>query len=539
MDALMEKLRQIPKKILDWWNKFTAKQKTIIISVSAGVILALAILATILTRPQYETLITTESTKTASEITALLEGESIDYKITDDGLVISVRKEDLAKATLLLGANNYPADSYSLETALAGGFSTTESDKQKTYKLYQERHLEEIMKAQAAVNAAYVTLSIPDNDGTLLAKNEETYASVMLDLNEELGVGVAENFAKNIATAVGNKTTANITIIDSNGNLLYSGAEEEESASNVVNTSNQIALKAEAERRVKQEVTSVLLGTNLYEDVKVAPNLIMNFSATKQTEHTYTQADENGTNVLSHENTYSAQGTGGTGGIPGTDTNTEEQTYVIEDGTNSNYNVEEESRDYLPGEKITDTVIPPGAISYDASSIAITASHYVIYKEEELKNQGLLDGITFDEFVLQNSEMQPKEVAPEMITLVSKATGFPETNISIIAYDVPIFQEKQGALMNAADIAQIVLIVLILGLLAFVVISSLRRERKEVAPEEELSVESLLQTTQEAEIEDIDLEAKSEVRMMVEKFVDENPDAAAALLRNWLNEEWG
>ncbi len=539
MDALMERLRQIPKKILDWWNKFTAKQKTIIISVSAGVILALAILATILTRPQYETLITTESTKTASEITALLEGESIDYKITDDGLVISVRKEDLAKATLLLGANNYPADSYSLETALAGGFSTTESDKQKTYKLYQERHLEEIMKAQAAVNAAYVTLSIPDNDGTLLAKNEETYASVMLDLNEELGVGVAENFAKNIATAVGNKTTANITIIDSNGNLLYSGAEEEESASNVVNTSNQIALKAEAERRVKQEVTSVLLGTNLYEDVKVAPNLIMNFSATKQTEHTYTQADENGTNVLSHENTYSAQGTGGTGGIPGTDTNTEEQTYVIEDGTNSNYNVEEESRDYLPAEKITDTVIPPGAISYDASSIAITASHYVIYKEEELKNQGLLDGITFDEFVLQNSEMQPKEVAPEMITLVSKATGFPEANISIIAYDVPIFQEKQGALMNAADIAQIVLIVLILGLLAFVVISSLRRERKEVAPEEELSVESLLQTTQEAEIEDIDLEAKSEVRMMVEKFVDENPDAAAALLRNWLNEEWG
>ncbi|MBR6451961.1 MAG: flagellar M-ring protein FliF [Lachnospiraceae bacterium] len=536
---MMERLRQIPKKIVEWWNKFDARQKTIIISVTAGVVLALAILVTILTRPKYETLITCESTKTASEITTLLQGESIEYQTTDDGLIISVRKEDIAKATLLLGANNYPADSYSLESALAGGFSTTESDKQKTYKLYQEKHLEEIMKAQSAVDAAYVTLSIPDNDGTLLAKDEETYASVMLELNEELGVGVAENFAKNIATAVGNKTTANITIIDSHGNLLYSGAEEEEAASNVVNTSNQIALKAEAERRVKQEVTSVLLGSNLYEDVKVAPNLIMDFSAIKETEHTYTQADENGTNVLSHEDTYSAQGTGGTGGIPGTDTNTEENTYVIEDGTNSNYNVEEESRDYLPGEKITDTVIPPGAIAYDSSSIAITASHYVIYKEDELKKQGLLDGITFEEFMLQNSEMQPKEVAPEMITLVSKATGFPESNISIIAYDVPIFQEDEGSGVEAADIAQIALIVLILGLLGFVIFSGLRRERKEVAPEEELSVESLLQTTQEAEIEDIDLEAKSEVRLMVEKFVDENPDAAAALLRNWLNEEWG
>ena len=45
--------------------------------------------------------------------------------------------------------------------------------------------------------------------------------------------------------------------------------------------------------------------------------------------------------------------------------------------------------------------------------------------------------------------------------------------------------------------------------------------------------------TQEHQVEDIDLETKSEIRLMVEKFVDENPDASAQLLRNWLNEEWG
>lgn len=539
MDGLMDKLKQIPKKILEWWNKFNSKQKTIIISVTAGVILALAILVSILTKPQYETLITCDSTKTASAITELLDGESIEYQITDDGLIISVKKEDLAKATLLLGANDYPADSYSLETALAGGFSTTESDKQKTYKLYQEKHLEEIMEAQSAVRAAYVTLSIPDNDGTLLAKEEEAYASVLLDLDSELGVGVAENFAKNIATALGNKTTANITIIDSNGNLLFSGADAQADSSSVVNTGNQLALKAEAERLVKQEVTQVLLGSNLYEDVKVAPNLVMDFSSIKETEHTYTQSDANGTNVLSHENTYEATGNGGVGGVPGTDTNTEEQTYVIEDGTNTNYNVNEESRDYLPSEKIRDTVIPPGTISYDSSSVAITASHYVIYKEDELKKQGRLDGITFDEFMVQNSEMVPKEVSDEMKSLVANATGIPVANISIIAYDVPIFQPKEGSSVSPSDIAQIALIALILGLLAFVLLAGFRRERKEVDQEEELSVENLLQTTQEAEIEDIDLENKSEVRLMVEKFVDENPAAAAALLRNWLTEEWG
>ena len=536
----MERLRQIPQRLLEWWNKFTAKQKTIIVSVAAGVIITLAILATILTRPQYEVLITCESTKEASEIKTLLDEDGIQNQVTDDGLIISVRKEDVSNATLLLGANSYPADSYSLETALGGGFSSTESDKQKTYKLYQEGHLEDIMEAQAAVNAAYVTLSLPDNDGTLLAKEEEAYASVMLDLNEELQPGVADNFAKNIATALGNKTTENITIIDANGNLLFSGADATESGSNVVNTSNQIALKSEAERLVKQEVTQVLLGSNLYEDVKVAPNLIMDFSAVNETEHTYTQADENGQNVLSHEDTYESEGSGGTGGVPGTDTNTEEQTYVMENGSNSDYTVTEESRDYLPSERITDRVVPPGAVQYDTSSIAITASHYVIYKESDLRNQGLLDGITFDEFMLQNSDMVRKDVDEEMVTLVANATGIPADNISIIAYDVPIFQADDGSGIQASDIAQILLIVLVLALLGFVVFSSLRREKKEVEPEEELSVESLLQTTQEhQEVEDIDLESKSEVRMMVEKFVDENPDAAAALLRNWLNEEWG
>ena len=39
-------------------------------------------------------------------------------------------------------------------------------------------------------------------------------------------------------------------------------------------------------------------------------------------------------------------------------------------------------------------------------------------------------------------------------------------------------------------------------------------------------------------MEDIGYNEKSETRLLIEKFVDENPEAVAALLRNWLNEEW-
>ena len=538
---MQDRIQGLLNQVKEWWDKFTTRQKTLIISVVAGVVVALAVLGTVLTRPHYTTLITCESTKDSSNIIDLLKENAIEYQVTTDGKVISVKDEDLSTATLLLGANDYPADGYSLSEALSGGFSTTEADKKKTYKLYMEKKLEDVMKAQNAVNAAYVTLNIPDDDGTLLSEKEEAYASVMLELNEELGTGVAENFAKNIATALGSKTPKNVTIIDSNGNLLYSGADTDVSNSNIVNTSNQLALKAEAERLVKQEVTSVLLGSNLYEDVKVAPNLSLDFSLVEQTEHTYTQADENGTNVLSHEDTYESTGLGAVEGVPGTDSNGEENTYVIQDDDRSSYSVTEESRDYLPGEKIVTTTIPSGAIKYDKSSIAITASHYVIYKEADVREQGLLDGISFEEFQLANSDMVKKTVDEEMITLVSNATGIPTANISIIAYDVPIFQADEGNGIQASDIAQIILIVLILALLGFVVFSTLRREKEPEPQEEELSVENLLQSTEEvlSSVEDIDVENKSEVWLMVEKFVDDNPDSAAALLRNWLNEGWG
>ena len=58
--------------------------------------------------------------------------------------------------------------------------------------------------------------------------------------------------------------------------------------------------------------------------------------------------------------------------------------------------------------------------------------------------------------------------------------------------------------------------------------------------EPELSVETLLEATAEAteQLEDIGYNEKSEVRLMIEKFVDENPEAVAQLLRNWLNEDW-
>ena len=81
---MADKIKELLSKALEWWNHFSTKQKTFIISAGAGVILALAILVTALTRPQYTLLRNCDTTKEASQIAELLDGEGLDYKVSDD-----------------------------------------------------------------------------------------------------------------------------------------------------------------------------------------------------------------------------------------------------------------------------------------------------------------------------------------------------------------------------------------------------------------------------------------------------------------------
>lgn len=534
-DKLQEKLKAIPGKILEWWNKFTSKQKTIIICVAAGVFLALTILITVLVQPKYVPLAECESTKEASAIAELLDGAGYTYMTSDDGLNFSILAAEEANARMLLGANNIPTDKYDLENVFNGGFNTTQSDIQKRYKLYLESSLEDDLEKNNYVDSAQVTLTIPEDKGTLISEKEEAYASVVLHLKEELPENAAAGLARFVATGLGNDTTDNIVIIDTDGNVLFSGEDE---ASMTGNASNQLTLKQQAENLIKSEVRKVLIGTGQYDSVEVASNLVMDFSMTQLTDHRYTPAEGSTEGVKAHEEIYESESTGTVGGVPGTTSNGEAgPNYVIQNYDESTSATSERSTDYLPNETITNQTIPAGAIKYNESSASISAKRFRVLKEEDAKAQGLLDGITWEEYKLANSDKTRIAVDGDIITLVAKATGIAEADISFVAYEEPMFIDKSGLSIGITDIIQIILIIFIVGLLAFVVLRSMRGE-KSGDEEEELSVEKLLQSTPEMELEDIEVESKSETRKMIEKFVDENPEAVANLLRNWLNEDW-
>ncbi|MBQ8956367.1 MAG: flagellar M-ring protein FliF [Lachnospiraceae bacterium] len=539
MANLQERLRALLQRFLDWWNRFTARQKTMIISAAVGVLVLIVIVVAILTQPHYKTLYISDTTKETSEVTAVLDENNITYETSQDGLTISVLEEQYTDAVILLGANNYPAAEYSIDSVFEGGFSSTESDKTKKYQEFMEQKFQSALGNMDNVKRAIVNINVPENNGTLLSKEKESYASVMLELEnpEDMTQDQAADIARFVATELGNDTTANVVIMDTAGNMLYSGQDENSSTGSA---SSRLSYKTQYNNLVRNEINDALVGAKIYDNVQVVPNLDLNWDIIKSTEHTYTPAEGQDQGVLSQEDTYSQTTENSNGDIPGTDTNAE-ITYEFQDSAYSSSQTDETSRSYLPNEKITDTEKEGGAINYATSSIGITAIHYVVYNEEDMQASGALDGTTFDEFRIANSERTKTEVDEDVYNVVAAATGIPLANIQIVAYDEPVFVPSEGGLVSPTNIFIIVLIILILGLLAFVVIRSMRAERKAEEEEaEELSLDTLLQSTQDAtELEEIDSESKSETRLLIEKFVDDNPEAVATLLRNWLTEDWG
>ncbi|SCY64827.1 flagellar M-ring protein FliF [Lachnospiraceae bacterium XBB2008] len=534
---MAERLRAIWARIQEWWNRFTTRQKTIIIVVAAVVLIAIGILIAVLTRDKYVTIFVAETTEETNAVTAILEENSITNKVSDDGLSVMILEEDQAQANLLLGSNSFKSSAYSIDNVTDGGISTTEANTQRKYVLYLESRLEnDFISDFEAIKSAHVELHIPTDDGTLIAKQEEASASILLDLEEEFTPEQASYLARAVATAIGNESTNNIVIMDNQGNMLFSG---EDNYSTAGTTGSQLTVKSQAETAVKNEVRSVLLGTKEFDEVEVACTLIMDFSTREDTDHTYTPAEGQKQGVLAHEETYASDSANSGGGVPGTDSNTEnDTTYVIQDNSRSNSSVSEELRDYLPNEHITVTTTPAGLIDYTQSSIALTAIQYNIIREEDAETQGLLDGITWEEYKLANNTRTKLDVEDDLVDVVSKATGIPVARIAFAAYSQNVFFDKEGSTFSVTDFVQIALIIVILALLAFVVLRSMQREKEE-APQEELSVEDLLQSTPETELEDIAMEDESETKKAISKFVEDNPEAAALLLRNWLNEEWG
>jgi flagellar M-ring protein FliF len=531
---MVDKLKQIPVQLLDQWKKYSSKQKTIIISVVAVVFLALIILVTIMNRTVYETLIINENTKDASAVADLLKKEGIGYQLDSDKVTIKVDKKDYSDALLLVYSSDLPKQGITITELTSNDLSTTNSDRNLKNHLYIQTEIRNYLIKMTGIKDAQVTYVPQDTTYSVLAERQDYPASVALTITEEFELSTAEAVAEFVAASIGNESTDKIKVIDQNGNLLFGGKEDLYSGS----ASSILEYREKLENNYNNNIYMLMMKLG-YDDVQPMFNWAL--SMDKVTELFTEQLPADGQDQGLYKNYYSydtENTSAGSGGTPGTDSN-DETSYMLENGNNNGSKSSEVKIEYIPSERVTNTIKEVGAVIPEESSGSIIMTKVVPIKEEELELQGLLEGTSFEEYTVANKEKRQVEIGEDIYNAVSMATGISVDKISIIAYEQPVFIP---AVSNPADWSlymQIALAVAIIGLLGFVVFKGTSPvEITELEPE--LSVEQLLATTKENQsLDDIEFSEKSETKKLIEKFVDENPEAVAQLLRNWLNDEWG
>ncbi len=530
---MQERIKQIPVRLLEIWKKYTKKQRVLIVSIVSAVILALVFLIFVLGRTQYIELARFEDVSTASKVVDVLEQNGIAYQVDDDNVTISVDASKRIEAVYLIEDSAIASgDRFTLSDYLSSSndMTTTNYDKQVYLNLFYQDELVEILEGIEGVDEAIVRYLPTDNRTSILETKKEIPVIVKLTINDKFKERSAEAIANTVATSVGNSTTDKVTVIDQYGKQ-YNKPKDEELGGAI----SQIEFEKMVQDYYADNVSRFAIMNGYYAESSFS--LKVNYDKTTEEFRQYLAAEGQEQGLYETWNKITSENTGTSGDIPGPDSN-DDVDYYIEDSSSGNSNYEEISIKYSPSEKFTTTIRNWPVVNIEESRVAIALKKINDVYEDQLKAKGLLDDMTYEEYISQNSEPDQKEVGPEWYTHFSNVTGIDEDRISITLWEVNNFIPTVETETNWSLILSIVLAALIVGLLVFVVFRGMSPvEVTEIEPE--LSVEQLLATTKENQsLEDIEFSEKSETKRMIEKFVDENPDAVANLLRNWLQDEW-
>lgn len=535
---MQDRFKQLLNKILEMWNKYTKKQKTIILSTVGAVVIMLLLLADFFGRTTYTRWRTFEDVGVAKSVDQLLTESGIAHRIADDSVTIYVDSSKTVEANYaIVGSSLMEEGRVTLEDLLKSDMSTTNYEKNIKSAEYTMAELESYIEKIDGVDKAQVRYVPIDRTSTILDENKEIQCSIFLTINSKFNTSVApESIAVSVASALGNKTLESVKIIDQHGNMLYSGPEDEETLS----LSNQHEQRVQTNNFYRDSVQryGLFLG---FDYVDAEFSLDINFDRIEEYLHEYLPADGQEQGLQSIYKHVTSENTNGQGDIPGTDSN-DENDYYIQNSGSGNSSYESEEIHYLPSEKTTKTMRSLDIINRDNSSGAIVLKRVRQYSERDLEVLGLLGEMTYEEYKIRNSE--PVEVTDEELLAgyreaFSMATGIDGSRLAIRIIEIPNYVDLPEEGINWNLILTIVLFVLIIGLLIFVVFRVSKPEEV-IETEPELSVEKLLATTKENQsLEDLEFSEGSETKRMIEKFVDENPEAVAALLRNWLSDDWG
>lgn len=519
-----EKLTEIKNKIKTFHEGLNRDKKIALYIGLALIVVAIIFAGTFFTRTEYVVIAQGLTPLEAQAVTMKLDEANISWEDSMGSSVITVPKGDASRARMLVASEMNSTHFSWANVFESENITTTSQTREQKYIQALAGEIQMSLQTLEAVNQARVTLNIPKESNYFVTDDIKPSAAVVLSLTRgtQLTEAQVNGIVNLVSSAVKDLKPENITIIDTNGIQLNSA----ESGHGGFSTNSQFDLQYKIQSQLQSDLTKFLQEIFGPGNVIVQPRIILDFNQEQESQRLFSPpiAGETEGMVRSsssiNERVVNAPGAQG---APGTDTNTGEPTQFVE-GTD-------------------------GGSTYEKASETLNRELNEIHRQI-VRSQGdvkeLSIGVIINSNALVDGQMTAEDRA-EIISLISHSAGTQAENITVVVrefsdptalYDV-YFSDAEERLILGIPVFALVIIILI-TLAAVVIVIFLMKKKKDAQLAEQeaeaLRLEELEKQKREKANAIEMAEDTGSPKYHIEKFVDANPEAAATLLRNWLNE---
>ncbi|MCL2499220.1 MAG: hypothetical protein FWE90_02670 [Defluviitaleaceae bacterium] len=543
-----EQLIRILTPIKAKWDALTRRQQIQLVSVTVALLLVLVLFLYFALRTRWIPLYDRSNWSEISQIHAALEAEGIRSRPNSSWTQIDVPARDRSAALAAVFSNaGTTASRMELTDALdLVGLGTTEAQSAAILMTAFTSDLENTLMNMDGISNARVTVVQADRNLMLRPNQPPATMSVMLTTTRHFTPSEGRNIAELLRTTVRGLELENITIIDQHSNAIFMGAmiPENDSAMDVAN------MRQRQEIQMVDDIRSSF--RHIYDEVDIIRNINYDQFIDREERIISVRAPtgtEDGLPTFRQISQQEAEGILGIPWGPGLGANMQATpSYQFGDPGAARASASDRTESFVHDVHEQFIRIGPGGMDTNTSFIGVTVTRLTnIFEKDWFERNPYAtreDWLAFKDdgpgFVVEFDTAEAMGIRE----YISVATGIPFSNVAVRVQEVFTIIEVEETPLPIATIIMLAVLLLLIAMLLFAVLARRKEEEEEVEPE--LSVEDLLATTQleeakdEAErLKEIEYDQENEIKKQIDKFVNEKPEAVAALLRNWLNaEEW-
>ncbi|MHB1598622.1 MAG: flagellar basal-body MS-ring/collar protein FliF [Acidimicrobiales bacterium] len=492
---------------------FSRGQQAVTVAAVVGVVVVAMVFMSLSGRPTYAMLFTNLQPSDAAAITQQLATNHISYQLQNGGSTILVPQNEVDQERLAAAAAGLPSQTtVGLSILDKEGLTTSQLTQQADYLQALQGELEQTIDSISGVTSSQVSIALPANQTFALGNTNPTGASVLVDLQpgHSLTYGQVQAIVSLTASAVPGLNRADVTVADSNGNLLAGPGVNDSGAAQ---SSASTAYDSAEEARISAYLAGVLGPGNA--DVQV--NAQLNFNQV-QTHSQVLLAGKGGKPLLVCTSTQQSSekytGTGTPAGLQaGTTT-----------GGNGNYTQTSTSKTCESGTQSQTVTTAPGGVTSQSVAVLVNA-------------KALPKGLTLAQ--LQSGVAATAGIQKARGDVLSFSSAPFKSTVTTAA--VPV---KKSILTTALKPGLALLLLLLVLLLLW---RASRKARKAAVAQEAL-LDSLvldqlgampmqLMEPPTGELPAVQLApARRRLGPSIQEIVDSQSDEVASVLRDWLHQ---